>query len=436
MKRFLLILLLFIATLYISLPNEFPIKWDWGKVHIDWHVVKPSRLGKIPELTLGLDISGGSRLVFEADTSNLGNVDKKEALNGLKNVMERRVNLFGVSEPNVQLSNFAGKDRVIVELSGIKDLDKAISVIGTTAQLQFVEIVGEGEEAQIKETDLTGADLSKATLVFDQNNGKPAVSIEFSSDGAKKFEDLTGRNVGKALPILLDQVPISSPVVSEKIIGGKAQITGTFTVDEAKNLVTELNAGALPIPVKLIEQEVVGPSLGAESIHKSIVAGLVGIGGVFVFMILSYRGLGIVANTGLIIFALITLSLYKMFGIVLTLPGIAGFLLSVGMAVDSNILIFERFREEKGQRNIKDALEVSFGKAWDSIRDANVATLVACFILANPLDLNFLNTSGPVRGFAITLALGVLISLFTGIVISRNLLRVFVRDNMQKKLQR
>jgi len=336
--------------------------------------------------------------------------------------------LFGVSEPNVQLSNFAGRDRVVVELSGIKEMDKAISVIGTTAQLQFVEIVGEGETAEIKETDLTGADLSNASLVFDQNNGQPAVAIEFTSDGAKKFEDLTGRNVGKALPILLDGVPISSPNVSEKIIGGKAQITGSFTVEEAKNLVTELNAGALPIPVKLVEQEIVGPTLGAESINKSVVAGLVGVGGVFVFMLLMYRGLGLVANFGLLIFALITISLYKVFGIVLTLPGIAGFLLSVGMAVDSNILIFERFREEKGQRNIKDALEISFGKAWDSIRDANIATLVASFILANPLDLNFLNTSGPVRGFAITLALGVLISLFTGIVISRNLLRIFVKE--------
>lgn len=416
MKKLLLIILLFLVALYISLPNEFR------------GFVKPQYKFKTPELLFGLDISGGSRLVFEADTTKLNGADKKEALNGLKNVMERRVNLFGISEPNVQLSNFGGKDRVVVELSGIKEMDEAISVIGTTAQLQFVEIIGEGEEAQVKETDLSGADLSRASLVFDQNNGQPAVAIEFTSDGAKKFEDLTDRNVGKVLPILLDGVPISSPSVSEKIVGGKAQITGSFTVDEAKNLVTQLNAGALPVSVALVEQEIVGPTLGADSINKSVIAGLVGIGGVFLFMLIMYRGLGLVANFGLIIFALITISLYKIFGIVLTLPGIAGFLLSVGMAVDSNILIFERFREEKGQRNIKDALEISFGKAWDSIRDANIATLVASFILANPLDLNFLNTSGPVRGFAITLALGVLISLFTGIVISRNLLRIFVKE--------
>lgn len=416
MKKLLLIIGLFLVTLYVSLPNEYK------------GFTKPQYKFKIPDLLFGLDISGGSRLVFEADTSKLNGVDKKEALNGLKNVMERRVNLFGVSEPNVQLSNFGGRDRVVVELSGIKEMDKAISVIGTTAQLQFVEIIGEGDNAEIKETDLSGADLSRASLVFDQNNGQPAVAIEFTPDGAKKFEDLTGRNVGKALPILLDGVPVSSPSVSEKIVGGKAQITGSFTVEEAKNLVTELNAGALPIPVTLVEQEIVGPTLGADSINKSVVAGLVGVGGVLLFMLIMYRGLGLVANFGLIIFALITISLYKLFGIVLTLPGIAGFLLSVGMAVDSNILIFERFREEKGQRNIRDALEVSFGKAWDSIRDANIATLVASFILANPLDLNFLNTSGPVRGFAITLALGVLISLFTGIVISRNLLRIFVKE--------
>ena len=218
MKKLLLIILLFLATLYISLPNEFK------------GFTKPQYKFKVPDLLFGLDISGGSRLVFEADTSNLNGVDKKEALNGLKNVMERRVNLFGVSEPNVQLSNFGGKDRVVVELSGIKEMEKAISVIGTTAQLQFVEIVGEGDKAEIKETNLTGADLSRASLVFDQNNGQPAVAIEFTTEGAKKFEDLTGRNVGKVLPILLDGVPISSPSVSEKIIGGKAQITGSFTV--------------------------------------------------------------------------------------------------------------------------------------------------------------------------------------------------------------
>ncbi len=194
----------------------------------------------------------------------------------------------------------------------------------------------------------------------------------------------------------------------------------------------QLNAGALPVPVKLVEQRTVDATLGAESITQSVKAGLVGLGMVLIFMILSYGKLGMVADVALVIFGVITLALYKLIPVVLTLPGIAGFLLSVGMAVDSNILIFERFKEEKPRRDYKDALEVSFGRAWDSIRDANIATLFTAFVLANPLDFSFLHTSGPVRGFAITLSLGILISLFTGIVVSRNLLRVFIKESKQQ----
>ena len=193
----------------------------------------------------------------------------------------------------------------------------------------------------------------------------------------------------------------------------------------------QLNAGALPISVKLVEQRTVGAVLGAESVQKSVQAGLIGVMMVFVFMVLAYGRLGFIADLALLIFGVLTFALYKLIPVVLTLPGIAGFLLSVGMAVDSNILIFERFKEERVRRDIANALEVSFGRAWDSIRDANIATLVTAFILANPFDWQFLHTSGPVRGFAVTLALGIGISLFTGIVVSRNLLRVFIKNNIQ-----
>ena len=254
------------------------------------------------------------------------------------------------------------------------------------------------------------------------------VSLEFSKEGAEKFARLTEKNVGKPLAILLDGVPISAPIVQEVITGGQAQISGNFSLDEAKNLAIQLNAGALPVSIKLVEERTVGASLGAESVKASIRAGLIGLSMVLLFMIAAYGRLGLVANIALIIFGILTLALYKLIPVVLTLPGIAGFLLSVGMAVDANILIFERFKEEKRHRDFANALEVSFGRAWDSIRDANIATLVTAFILANPLDLSFLHTSGPVRGFAVTLALGIGISLFTGIVVSRNLLRVFIRE--------
>jgi preprotein translocase subunit SecD len=389
--------------------------------------------GKTFDLSLGLDLSGGSKLVFEADTSKIDSSKKEQAILSLRNVIEKRVNLFGLSEPNVISSTFEGKDRIIVELPGINDPKEATTLIGQTAQLVFSELIdvpatdGATPSSQLIPTDLTGADLKSASTVFDQNTGKPSVSIEFNEEGSKKFEEITERNTGKPLAIVLDQDLVSAPVVNEKIVGGVAQISGSFTVEEANKLEVQLNAGALPVPIKLVEEKTIGASLGAESIQKSIRAGVVGLIMVSLFMVLLYGKYGIVADIALIIFGVTTLAVYKLIPVTLTLPGIAGFLLSVGMAVDSNILIFERLKEEIKTKPFGQALEVSFGRAWDSIRDANVATLVTAFILANPLDWSFLHVSGPVRGFAITLALGIGISLFTGIVVSRNLLRLFVK---------
>jgi len=390
-------------------------------------------LGKF-DLKLGLDLAGGSHLVFEADTSKIVQEKKLTALTGVRDVIERRVNLFGVSEPNVQISEFEGKDRIIVELPGVRDTKEATDLIGRTAQLIFAEVEDQviTEEStpssQLVPTDLTGADLESAQVSFDGQNGKPGISLQFTTEGGKKFAEITKRNIGKPLPIILDGEILSAPNVQEEIVGGSAQISGTFTLEEAKKLSIQLNAGALPIPINLIEERTVGASLGADSIRQSIFAGSVGVFMVILFMLLTYRSLGLIASIGLFIFAVITLALYKLIPVTITLPGIAGFMLSVGMAVDSNILIFERFKEEKLKRGITDALEVSFGRAWDSIRDANIATLVTAFILANPLDWKFLHTSGPVRGFAITLALGITISLFTGLFVSRNLLRFFVKE--------
>lgn len=434
LKLSLIFLLTFIAF-YISLPREVPVRFDFGKLNFDKVFYRHGldlnfgvfSIKKNFDLVLGLDLAGGSHLVFEVDTSDIEEGRKKIAVDAIKNIMEKRVNLFGISEPNVQTSSFEGKDRVIVELPGVKDTQEAVEIIGKTAQLTFAE-VGTEEDPGLVITNLTGADLKSSDVVFDQNTGKPVVLIQFDDEGAKKFEELTEKNIGKPLPILLDEEMVSAPVVQEKISGGSAQISGDFSLQEAKNLSIQLNAGALPAPVFLVEQRTVGATLGAESVEKSVMAGAIGLAMVMVFMVLNYGKLGLVANAALLIFGVLTLALYKLIPVVLTLPGIAGFLLSVGMAVDSNILIFERFKEERPKRNLADALEVSFGRAWDSIRDANIATLVTAFVLANPLDFNFLHTSGPVRGFAITLSLGIAISLFTGIVVSRNLLRIFVKE--------
>jgi len=436
-KKLLLIFVITLICLFISLPQELAV----GE-----RIIKRPNLnisiGKIQihknfDLVLGLDLAGGSHLVFEADTSKIESDKKKQAIESLKRVIEKRVNYFGISEPNIQTSKFEGKDRMVVELPGIHNTQEAINLIGRTAQLVFAEVnipeAVENEEPppitgdSFSPTDLTGADLKEAQVVFDQTSGSPAVSLEFTVEGGEKFGQITEENIGKPLAILLDGSPVSAPIVQQKITGGTAQISGEFDLDQAKNLVIQLNAGALPVSIELVEQRTVGATLGGESVAKSIMAGMVGLLMVLLFMILVYGKMGVFADIGLIIFGIITLAIYKIIPVVLTLPGIAGFLLSVGMAVDSNILIFERFKEERVKRDFVNALEVSFGRAWDSIRDANVATLVAAFVLANPLDFSFLHTSGPVRGFAVTLGIGIGVSLFTGIVVTRNLLRVFLR---------
>lgn len=432
-KKLVLIIILSVVATYISLPSSFNF---FGK-----KITRPSLNIKIGNFSLqrnfdahlGLDLAGGSRLVFEADMSKIPVERQASALDGVKNIIETRVNLFGVSEPVVQTSAFEGKDRVIVELPGVSDTQQAVALIGKTAQLVFAEVKEvpatktASASASLVPTNLTGADLQSAQVVFDSQTGKPSISLQFTKEGGDKFAQITGRNVGKQLPIILDNQVISAPLVQGQISGGQAQITGSFSIEEAKQLSIQLNAGALPVPVKLVEENTVEATLGAMSIKQSVLAGLVGIMMVAFFMILAYGKLGIVADVGLFVFAVLTLAIYKLIPVTLTLPGIAGFMLSVGMAVDSNILIFERFKEERLKRNYADALEVSFGRAWDSIRDANVATIISALILINPFDWQFLNSSGPVRGFAITLLLGILISLFTGIFVSRNLLRVFVK---------
>jgi len=419
------------------MPATLPLKFRIGSFEIDKEFRRESlnfSIGRFEfknerDLKLGLDLAGGSHLVFEADTMDLSNEEKEQAMESVRGVIERRVNLFGVSEPNVITSEFEGKNRIIVELPGISNTKEALDIIGRTAQLVFGEVEGEGESQTLVPTNLTGADLKRAQVVFDQTDGQPAVSLEFNEEGAKKFEEITQKNIGLPVAIVLDSEVVSAPIVQQKIIGGSAQISGEFSQEEAKNLAIQLNAGALPVSINLVEERTIGATLGADSVQKSTRAGLIGLSMVLVFMVLAYGWQGLIADIGLIIFGVATLALYKIIPVVLTLPGIAGFLLSVGMAVDSNILIFERFKEEKAKRNYLDALETSFGRAWDSIRDANIATLVTAFVLANPLDWPFLHTSGPVRGFAITLALGIGVSLFTGIFVSRNLLRLFTKKN-------
>lgn len=430
------IILIFLLSFYAVVPSELNIS---GK---QFNIPKPELLLRKDNFSFGLDLAGGSQLIFLVDTSGVESENIDDGIDSLKEVMERRVNLFGVSEPNIQTFEYGDERKILIELPGVYNTQDAVDLIGQTAQLQFAEVIdeeqpqedGDNEDGlEVKQeppfefTDLTGADITKASVIFDPQSGKPTVQITFTDEGKEKFGEITGRNVGKALPIFLDNNVVSAPIVQQQITSNEAVITGDFSLDDAKELSIQLNAGALPLSVEMVEQRTIGPTLGQESINKSLVAGAVGLAAVVLFMILVYGRLGLVASLGLFVFAIITLAIYKIIPITLTLPGIAGFVLAVGMAVDSNILIFERFKEERPNREVADALESAFGRAWDSIRDANVATLITAFILANPLDWSFLHVSGPVRGFAITLALGIVVSIFTGVFVSRNLLRLFVR---------
>ncbi|MEK7065361.1 MAG: protein translocase subunit SecD, partial [Patescibacteria group bacterium] len=378
-------------------------------------------------------------VVLSADMKDIAENERGDALESAREVIDRRINFFGVSEPTVQTARSGGEYRIIVEMPGVTNSAEAIATIGQTARLEFREFTQIPQASAAAFTiptvettvpvDISGSDLKKATVTFGSQTGEPQVAIEFTADGATKFGDVTTRLVGKPLAIFLDDFPITWPTVQTAITDGQAVISGGFSQDQARQLAIQLNAGALPVPVSVIEQRSVGPTLGADSVAKSIQAGVIGLVVVAGFMIAKYGRLGLLADGALVLYGLLTFALYRIIPVTLTLPGITGFLLSIGMAVDSNILIFERFNEEK--RSGKPwyiAIETAFGKAWDSIRDANVTTILTCIILYNPGNWQFLPTSGLVRGFALTLFLGVLISLFTGIVVTRTLIRVLYKE--------
>ncbi|MDD3284949.1 MAG: protein translocase subunit SecD [Patescibacteria group bacterium] len=493
---------------------------------------------------LGLDLQGGAHLVYQADFSNVDVNDKTSSLDGVRDVIERRVNTFGVAEPLVQVS---GEDRIVVELAGVFNVKDAIERIGDTPLLEFKEegsstytseeiqkieqensaqqklaeeildkakngenfedlareysedtgskdnggiidfitrdsldpaygdvifdklsngqtydqlvesqfgwhIIkklderGEGDNKEVKSqhilffkkdtsskaewvnTQLSGKQLKTANVSFDQTTGAAEVSIEFNDEGKDLFAEITGRNIGKPVAIFLDGSPISIPKVNEKISQGSAVISGNFTLPEAKQLAQRLNAGALPVPIKLISQQTVGATLGKESLDKSLNAGLIGILILTLFMIIYYRLPGLLATIALGIYALIIMSIFEAWPVTLTLSGIAGFILSIGMAVDANVLIFERMKEEvRNGQELAPAIETGFKRAWSSIRDSNFSSLITCFILTY-------FGSSMIKGFAITLAIGIFVSMFSAIVITKNFLRIAVSGKINKSL--
>ncbi|MEI8343365.1 MAG: protein translocase subunit SecD [Candidatus Moraniibacteriota bacterium] len=513
----------------------------------------PQVVSKIPPLynaanklkiNLGLDLQGGIHLEYKADVSKVDSSKRADALQGAQDVIEKRINAFGVGEPLVQTKTPSTGDdyRVIVEIPGVKDIEQAKNQIketpllefkeegvdpqiqqmfdSTNAQakqkatdlldqikkganfedlakassedpgskdkggdlgfvkkgtfvpefdkvlfegnltpgevypdlvesqfgwhiIKFVESRGEGDSLEVHgehilltkktvdqypqfkytATGLTGKNLKSASVVFQsQGLGEPQISLRFDEEGTKLFADLTKKNLGKTIAILLDGNIISAPTVQSEITNGEAVITGKFTLQEAKTLAQNLNTGALPVPLTLISQQSIQASLGMESLKKSLIAGAIGLGAVIIFMLIFYRFLGLVASVALLIYTGIMITIFKMFGITLSLSGIAGFILSIGMAVDANVLIFERTKEEiRNGRTVANSLDEGFKRAWTSIRDGNISSLLTASIL-------YLMGTGFVKGFAATLFIGVVVSMFTAVVVTRTMLKFIIHD--------
>lgn len=389
--------------------------------------VYPKGIGeKVEPWKLGLDLVGGSHLVYNIDLSNVSSTDQSSVVQGLQNVIEKRVNLFGVSEPNIYTSQNGNQAQLFVDLAGISNVSQAIAEIGQTPLLEFEEVQTVGSSTQYVQTNLTGQYITGAQLTFDPTTNAPQVTVSFNTPGTQIFSEMTENNVGKPLAIFLDGQLIEAPVVQEQITNGVAVISGGFTVASAESLVQGLNAGALPAPITLVSQQTISATLGTDSLKDLVIAGIIGTLLVMLFMIFYYRLLGLFAAGALIIYIALTLGVFKLINVTLSLAGLAGFIITIGMAVDANVLIFERVKEELKRGLPKSsAIEEGFRRAWPSIRDSNSSTIITAVIL-------YFFTSSFVQGFALTLGIGTLISLFSAITTTRLFLRFFLKDDKVK----
>lgn len=399
-------------------------------------------------VSLGLDLRGGTQLTLQASPTESVPEITDEVIAGVETVVRQRIDGLGVAEPLIQIS---GQDRLFIQLPGVEDPDRAIALLGDTAQLEFrrqrlateltrdpetgVVSAGDDPDAVFERIGLTGANLNTAFAQAPQRAGDNwQVGLEFDNEGGELFAELTQSlaGTGRSIGIFLDDVLLSAPVVGPEFVrtgitGGRAVITGTFDAAAATDLAIKIRAGALPVPVEIIENRTVGATLGAESIRQSLYAGIGGLTLTFIYMLVYYRLPGLIADLALLIYALCTFAIFQLIGVTLSLPGIAGFILSIGIAVDANVLIFERTKEElRGGKTLYKSIDEGFNRAFSSILDSNVTTLLACSVL-------FWLGTGLIKGFAVTLGIGILVSFFTALTCTRTLLFVLLTIQSLRK---
>lgn len=432
------IILLTIVAILIVLPKTITIAFSTPKIPLInksftinktingfdpslWP--KPFRIERNIVFRRGLDLEGGTQIVLKADMKSIPVNQRDAAMEGVKTVIERRIDSLGVLEPLIQTAKTNNEYRLIIDLPGITDINQALALVGTTAKLEFRGLKPTASQSAYllyEETTaigLSGADLKQAEVAFSDQTSAPVVSFKVADKSQQKFYDTTQKLIGKQMAICLDQQCFSAPTV-QQAIRDSGQISGGFTTEQAQQLATQLNAGALPVPLAVLQQTTIGATLGEDSLHKSLFAGILGFFIIVIFMSVLYGRLGMLASVALLLYSIYVLAIFKLIPITLTLAGIAGFILSIGMAVDANILIFERMREELRLGKSRDvAIELGFSRAWTSIRDSNISSIITSLILI------YFGT-GIIRGFAVTLLIGVLISMFSAIIVTRTFLRV------------
>ena len=425
--RLILVILIFLVSSVVLFGSHHFSLFD-GRLNVD-----------LRELKRGLDLSGGVRITLVADVSKIETAEEEKAVESAKEIIRRRIDLLGVSEPHIVSIKTKEDYRIVVEIPGVEDIESAVALIGETAQLRFKIVNKEIEWSpdkffeiiqdvdSWKDTGITGADLVGVDVLFGQqeglNAGGPQIHLKFSREGREKFSNIAKENIGRPVGLFLDNnpFPLSAPIISEDLAEGIISdpvITGNFDLKTARSLSIQLRAGALPVPVKVLQQETIGATLGGESVQKSFFAGSTGLLIVIIFLIFKYGRNGVLASLSLLIYTVVVLAIFKIIPVVVTLPGIAGFILSIGMATDANILIFERIKEEIRWNKPKAiAIDLGFDRAWNSIKDSNISSLITSFIL-------FQLGTGPVRGFALTLAIGILVSLFSSIFVVRTFIKL------------